>query len=140
MCCVICEMPHTHTHACLHTHITEDMQTRTHAQKGHAHTHTHGHITSCLFPTSPWCSCTHTYQHHKQDWSLGSRRYAEGSECFLSLNAAPPEPPVNHADYFIMNPNLSSRAVSSDRSPGRANALGYFWQQEKPTKHGKLSH
>ena len=54
------------------------------------------------------------------------------SEC------APPEPPVNYPDYFIMNLNLSSRAVSSDRSPGLANVLGYFRQHENPQNMGSF--
>lgn len=53
-------------------------------------------------------------------------------------NAAPQEPPVNHPDYFIMNLNLSSSAASSDRSPGLANALGYFWQHENPQNIGSF--
>lgn len=56
----------------------------------------------------------------------------------MFLNAAAPEPPVNHPDYFIMNPNLNSRAVSSDRSPGLTNALGYFWQHENPQNMGSF--
>lgn len=45
---------------------------------------------------------------------------------------------LNHPDYFIMNINLSSRAVSSDRSPGLANALGYFWRHENPQNMGSF--
>lgn len=117
--------------------------------QGHAHVsrwsihiriwvQTHTQV-SCLFPCSPHPAspqCVHIHRHtcphYTQDRSLGSRRYAEECGCFPSLNATLPEPPVNHPDYFIMNLNLSSGAVSADRSLGLANALGYFWQHENP--------
>lgn len=56
----------------------------------------------------------------------------------LLMNAAPPQPPVNYPDYFIMNLNLSSGAVRADRSPGSANALGYFWQHKNPQNMGSF--
>ncbi len=138
MCCVICEMPHTHTHtlrltyACLHKHIV--VWTHTHIDILYL---VYSHVVAIKYLPNAHTH-THTHTHYKQDQSLGSRRYAEESECFLFLNAAPPEPPVNHPDYFIMNLNLSSRAVSTDRSPGLANALGYFWQHENPQNMGSF--
>lgn len=136
MSCVICEITHAHTHTqkliWTHSCTTPQMYSK---GLGYAHRNFHTPTQACrkiLFiswrlPSKHLPTTYHTYPH-----KLCSRRYAKESECFLLLNAAPSEPPVNRPDYFIMNLNLSSRAVSSDRSLGLTNAPGYFWQHKNP--------
>lgn len=134
MSCVICEITHIHTQ----THMDSFMHNSTNVQQRtwictHRNFHTPTQACSKILfiswrlPSKHLPTTYHTYPH-----KLCSRRYAKESECFLLLNAAPSEPPVNRPDYFIMNLNLSSRAVSSDRSLGLTNAPGYFWQHENP--------
>lgn len=110
-------------HAQLHKCTAKDVDTHTGTS-----THLHKHAgRSCLFLGGCHLSISPRHITH-----IHTNFAAKESECFLLLNAAPSEPPVNRPDYFIMNLNLSSRAVSSDRSLGLTNAPGYFWQHKNP--------
>lgn len=141
-------MPHTHTcWARRRKHNAKDTHTRTHTQRRR-----NAPCVLFLFPCGFYfmprgaCVCARTHTHKLTVYTtwishlVAVTLHRGENVCGSPSAAAPPEPPISGPDYFIMNPNLGCMAASSDRFPGPANVLGYFWQRSKPTKHWELSH